>query len=251
MKKKTAFAAPLFLSAMFVVSVASAADISVNIKETLDAKVTAFQYGEADLVNFSVELYNTGGFPYLARPRIDVLQPDGSVFTSWGQERAVQPGERSSFGLFWFTEAVGSFPARLRYYFGGEQQSLEFVIDKPSSGQAQSAFSVRDFRTYDRYVVFDVASSIDARGVVIVPQNYPPGWVFETRQLDRLTPAASRTVVLPYSGVYVPSDIEILVASDSGNYATIAPLKMEKEKGLDRIFHTVQDGLKIAFSGAK
>jgi len=251
MERITAFALPLFLSIVFVLSVAEAADISVNIRETLDAKVTSFQYGESDLVNFSVELYNTGGFPYLARPRIDVFQPDGSTFTSWGQEKVIRPGERSSFSLFWFTDAVGSFPARLRYYFGGEQKSVDVVINKSYSGSAQNVFSVRDFRTYDKYVVFDVASSVDARGVVVVPQNYPPGWVFETRQIDRLTPAASRTVVLPYSGVYVPSDIEILVASDSGNFATIVPLKMEKEKGFDRILHTVQDGLKIVFSGAK
>jgi hypothetical protein len=249
--KKIVFVAPFLLSTILLVSVASAADISVNVKELLGARVTSLQYGEKNLVNFSVEIYNTGGFPYLARPRIDVTRPDGSTFTSWGQEKVIKSGERSIFNLFWFTDEAGFFPARLRYYFGGEQQSIDFVINKSSSNQYKNAFSIRDFRTYDKYVVFDVISSVDAKGVVILPQKYPPGWIFETRQIDRLTPSISRTVVLPYSGIYVPSDIEILIASDSGNYATIVPLKMEKERGFDRILHTVQDGLKIVFSGAK
>lgn len=239
------------LSLVIILSAAQAADINVNIEETLSAKVTSIQHGSSDLVNFSVELYNTGGFPYIARPRIDVVQPGGEVFTAWGQERAMQPGSRSVFDMFWFADAAGKFPATLRYYFGGELQSTDFVVEKADSGYPQSAFSVRDFRTYDGYVVFDVASSVDARGVVVMPQRYPVGWVFEQRSIDRVSPSSPRTVVLPYSGAYFPADVDLLVASDSGNYATSSRLRMEKESGLDRVLHTVQDGLKIAFSGAK
>jgi hypothetical protein len=251
MANTVVFTASALLSAAVLLSAALAADIEVNIEETLSAKVTSLQHGQSDLVNFSVEIYNTGGFPYLARPRIDIVLPDGGAFTAWGDERRIQPGARSVFDMFWFTNATGKFPATLRYYFGGETGETDFVVEKSGSGSPPSVFSVRDFRTYDGYVVFDVSSSVEATGVVVMPQNYPAGWVFEQRKVGRMGPSASRTVILPYSGAYFPTDVGILVASDSGGYATSAGLRMEKEPGLNGVLHAVQDGLKIAFSGAR
>ncbi len=225
-------------------SLAFATAIDVSVDDRLSCEISSLVYNASyNITEFPVELYNTGSIGYKARARVDIIQ-DEIIFTGWSKEKALMPGEKKIFPVYWYNEK-GNYTLRVRAYFGNEilEHTENFTAEEASA--TEDVFKILGFRTYDSYVLFDIKSSEDVREVVVIPKNYLPGWVFEQERIsfgndDR------KTVLINYlPAAWQESTVTIEIVSADGRYYKKESFKMEKEQGLLWFFYAFLDSFRI------
>jgi hypothetical protein len=236
---------------LFLASIASAAVLEVGVKEKIEANLSSMTFdNSSNMVRFSFEVYNTGSVPYKARIKDDVSNSDDVVFSGWSQESDLMPGDKKDFDIYWYASSAGDYSSKVKIYFGDDVKEYKKVdLTVSDYKEPEDVFNISNFRTYDNYVVFDLSSKEDAENVVIIPQKYTPGWIFEQREIENMSQNSSKTVVLNYQpALWLPSNVSIGIASDNGKYYSERMLEMEKAGGIASLFYYIVDSLKIAFS---
>ena len=158
------------------------------------------------------------------------------------------PGDRKNFEIYWYTDSVGNFTANLRAYFADEVLEKNFSIKKNVSTIAKSVFEIKDFRTYSRFIIFDVVANRSVKDVVVIPSNFPPGWIFSQEKISSIKKDCRKTVIIHYeSSVWTPENVKLEIASDEGKFYTEKVFELKKESGIRFLAYYIVDNLKLLF----
>jgi hypothetical protein len=231
--------------------VAYSSYIEVGINGVMKGNAISIMYDNTtNIAKFSTEFFNTGSVGYSARSRVEIYDNDTLLFIGWSQQKDLTPGERKTFDLYWYTNETKNYGVVVRMYYGNEIADYDkFNVTLGRSMQRNDSFEIYNFRTYDDHVIFDIRSSQDATGVVIMPSRYTYGWIFEQKELGNMSNGDTRTVVLKYyPSLWAPGPVNIMVASDGGRLYTQRTLDMKKESGLTGILLSIFDSIRMIFS---
>ena len=236
------------ISIFLFVDCAYSSVIEVDVSKALKVDISSFSYDcVMNIVEFNVESYNTGTIGYKSRTSIDIFNENGIVFKGWGKENTLMPGGRENSEIYWYTNSTGNFTVRVRIYYGNEIMEKNFSIEKNVSSDSENVFEIRNFRTYDDFVVFDVIPKNDVENVVFIPSNFPLGWIFEQTKIDSIRDGNTKTVSIIYKpSVWYERDIYLEIASDNGKYYTGEFFKLKKETGIKRLLHSIIDRIKLS-----
>jgi len=234
---------------LIIIEIAYSSMIEVGISEELKGNISSITYdNSSNIIKISIEFYNTGSIAYKTRVKVEFLDKDKVIFNAWSQEKEFMPGDKKSFDTYWYTNNTGNFFVRLKVYFGNEileYEKFSFIVNK--SLMPEDIFEVENFRTYDNYILFDVKSKEDVEKVIVMPDKYIPGWIFEQREIDIISKDSSKLVMLNYyPTLWMPSNISLIITSDKGKYYTERIFEMKKNKGLIGFFYRLVDGIRIA-----
>jgi hypothetical protein len=224
--------------------------IEVDVSEYVKGDIVSYSRNVSfNVVKFSTEFSNTGSIAYKARARIFVYKDDKLAFTGWSQEKTLMPGSRKTFDIYWYSNSPMKYKAKLRLYFGNEiieSEEKEFQIDKILV--PEDTFEIMNFRTYDDYVIFDIKSKKDAKDVMVIPSNYPLGWIFEQKTIDFIRKDSMKTVLINYyPTVWEPKSLKLMIVGENGNCYMEKTLEMKKEEGIIKLFYDVLDSLRSFF----
>ena len=224
--------------------------IKVEVPESLFGNFTSFSYDSSkDILKFWFEFYNSGSTAYKTRVRLDVFNDSRIIFTGWSDEKVLMPGDRKNFEIYWYTNSTGNFSIRVRAYFGNEIFERRITIEKNNSFSPQDIFEIRNFRTYDDFIVFDIKAKRNAKNVVVLPSNFPLGWIFEQKRIDFLKKEEEKTIAINYQPtVWTEGKLSLIVASDDGKYKTEKIFEMKKETGIIWLIHFLLDKIKLFIS---
>jgi hypothetical protein len=227
-------------------SIANAAVIEIEVAKDLRGNFTSFSYDSSnDIVKFQFEFYNTGSIPYKTRIRIDINDSKNN-FVGWSDEKSLMPGDRKNFDIFWYTNSSGNFFVRTRAYYANEIFEQKSILEKNTSFFPENIFEITDFRTYDNFIIFDLKSQKDAKNVVVIPDNFPVGWIFEQKKIDFLGKYSSKTVILPYNPtLWSSQNLTLEIASDNGKYFMQKNFELSKEHGIIGFIYYCIDHLRL------
>lgn len=239
----------LIICFLFLIKIVYSSLIEVGINETLKGNISSIMYdNNSNIVRFSIEFYNTGSIGYKNRIKIEISDNKDLIFNGWSQEKDMMPGEKKVFDIYWYNNITGVYSAKLKAYFGNEIvefNNFEFSINK--SLESEDNFEIRNFRTYDNYIIFDLYSKEESKNVTIIPDRYASGWIFEQKEISNISKDSSKLVVISYyPSLWTPSTVDLLIASDKGKYYTEKTIEMKKNGGLTGAFFYVVDKLRIA-----
>jgi|GEM_PF-857394 len=242
---------------LLVTNEAVAYFIEIDVEKVLGGDITSFYYNSStDLVNFNIEFRNRGSIAYKARIRIDASKSSDSnetneTFSAWGPEKVFMPGDKKSSELCWYNNETGNFSVRVRVYYAGEILEKFFEIEKkesmiPQEQIERNMFEIRDFRTYDDFVIFDIVSKEDAKDVVIIPTKFRKGWIFEQEKIRLLKKGRYNTVALKYDpGVFAKDNITISIVSDDSKLFSEKTFTLEKKKGVEWVVFYIIDFIRF------
>lgn len=232
---------------IFIFSLTQATIVEVEVPKSLEGSLVSFSYDSSkDVMKFRLEFYNTGSTAYKARIRLDMLNNSKITFTAWSDEKVLMPGERKNFEIYSYSNSTGNFTLRSRVYFGNEIQEKFFMIEKNNSFLPEDIFEIKNFRTYDDFFVFDIKANKTAKDVVILPHNFPLGWIFEQKKIALLDESEEKTVAIKYHPtVWTEEKVILIVASDGGKYKTEKTFEMKKEIGILWLTHYLTDQIKL------
>ncbi|MEM5773290.1 MAG: hypothetical protein QXL86_03685 [Candidatus Aenigmatarchaeota archaeon] len=237
---------------IFFFSFAKATIIEVEIPKSLEGNLSSFSYDSSkDIMKFQFEFYNTGSTAYKTRIRLDLINNSKIVFTGWSNEKILMPGDRKNFEVYLYSNLTGNLTLRSRMYFGSEIQENFFTIEKKNSLESEDVFEIKNFRTYDDFVVFDIKANKAAKDVVILPHNFPLGWIFEQKEIALLNENEEKTVAIKYfPTVWTEGKVNLIVASDGGKHKTERTFEMKKEIGILWLIYYLTDQFKLFLRAA-
>jgi hypothetical protein len=228
--------------------IANSVIIKVEVPKSLVGNFTSFSYDSSkDILKFWFEFYNSGSTAYKTRIRLDAFNDSRIIFTGWSDEKILMPGDRKVFEIYWYTNSTGNFSIRVRAYFGNEIFERRINVEKNNSFSPEDVFEIKNFRTYDDFIVFDIKAKRSAKNVIILPSDFPLGWIFEQKKIDFLN--KEKTVAIYYQPtVWAEGKLNLIVASDDGIYKTEKIFEMKKEKGILWLIHYLTDRIKLLVS---
>jgi hypothetical protein len=235
---------------LFLTGVAYSAVVEVGIIETLEGNISSIIYdSSSNIAKFSIEFYNTGSIPYKARIKIEIFNNSERVFSGWSQEREFMSGDKKISNIYWYTNDIGEYFAKIKVYFGNdvkEYKKFGFSISK--SVEAEDVFEIKNLRTYDNYIIFDIQSREDVENVIVIPKQYTAGWIFEQVEIKEMPGNSSKLVILNYyPSIWRPSNVNLEIVSDKGKYYTEKTVEMSKGEDFIGLLYYIVDTLRIAF----
>ncbi|MFH1228918.1 MAG: hypothetical protein V1678_00650 [Candidatus Aenigmatarchaeota archaeon] len=236
---------------LILATLAYSSSIEIVISQNINVNVTHEQIdASSNLVKFTTEVYNTGSVPYSARIRTYVYNEDRLVFDGWSQEKALMPGDKKTFDTYWHADSKGGYNTTLRVYYGNEMMELSGKpVEIANNATPEDFFEVRNFRTYDNYVMFEIESKIDEAKVKIIPIGYVPGWIFEQRNVEEVKSGLFRAVKMDYyPTLWQPTDLKLVIVTQDGKHYSEKTLKMAKGSGIENMFYSILDSIKSLFS---
>jgi len=244
-----AFIAVLVSSALLI-SAVNASNLGVQIYRNVkgDLKITSIEENK-NIIGVYLGLHNTGSTEYGARARIDIMENEQVLFTGWSVKHEINPGQRKGFVIYAYKPDASNTSLRARLYYGNEMTELDPVgTGSREAAATKAAFQVFNFRTYDRYIRFDVASNRSVEGVLIMPHGYPGTWVFEQKRIDRFEKGTVKEIVIPYeTGFFREQNITIAFATEDGSYFQEHDFWLKRETGIMKYVSLFLDWLGAFF----
>lgn len=198
---------------LMLIPLASAYSVKIDILESFEGEPVFFMANISEnLVEFTTEFYNKGSVPYKARARIDIFDNNSLIFSGWSKEKPLMTGNRDIFRIFWYSENAGNFTALLRVYFGNEiftYDSINVTINKTSVAEDAIEISVSEMSYSD--IKFNIESK--SKETVLIPYEYPTGWMFEQAISD------NKEVIINYEpSLWLPRSVSVYAVSSDGKY---------------------------------
>jgi len=232
---------------LFIIAAGAATEIEIFVSKTIEGnlKVTGIQNGTG-VLEVNSGFHNTGGLPYMARARIDVIRGEEIIFTGWSEKKKLVSGERKNFKLYWYKpDTRGNFSLVTRIYYGNEISEPLIKNFTINTAGMQDVFTIYDFKTYDDYIRFDLYASKTVKDVVVFPAEYPKGWIFGQTVIDEIKKGKSVEVVLPYqTDIFYTENIKIMVATKDGMYYTQDEFELDRLTGVLKYINLFLDWLK-------
>ena len=201
----------IFIVILMSISIVSAYSVKIDISESFEGKPLFFNTNiSGNLVKFSTEFYNTGNIAYRARMRLDVFDNNSLIFSGWSPEKPLLIGDRNVFDIFWYSEYAGNFTSIPRFYFGNEivaYDPINISIEDTSDANNSLILSITDI-SYDEIKIHVESGSEE---VIIIPYDYPTGWIFEQN-----TTKGSEAIIKYDPSLWTPKDVSLYAVSLDG-----------------------------------
>lgn len=241
----------IIVFSIFLMVLSSAQTVKIGVKMDIVGNISALFYHSSNgVLKIEPEFYNTGSVVYKAKARLDVMNGSTIIFTGWSKEENLMPGERKSFELFFYTpETLENVTARIRIYYGYEIAERKINLRIENNRTVEDVFQIKNFRTYDNDLRFQIRSSKPMKSILIIPKDYTIGWVFGQKRIEN--PEANRNIEvdLPYEApVLLPQNITIEVVSEDGSYYYSNSYALQKESGILKYFHYLTDWLSLVLN---
>jgi hypothetical protein len=235
---------------LFFIPIASAGVIKIGVKTELKGEISAFFYNASNgVLKMNPEFYNSGSVPYKARARLSIVNSTDVIFTGWSKEETLMPGERKSFEIYWYTPSTGNIVAKLRFYYGKETIEREVKSKVVNTQTSEDVFLIKNFRTYDDSIKFQIRSTEPLKNVIVIPNNYMMGWLFEQNKIENLDENKNTEVVIPYeSSVWFSHNVTIDVVTEDGKFYSTLTFNLQKERGFEKYAHYIADRFNLLFN---
>ena len=227
---------------LLMFSLSLAQKITVKIGEVLSIEASDFEYDsliDKGIFKVSFELYNTGSTGYKARARLDVFNGSKLIFSGWSEEKSFTPSTRKSFTLYWCPSKKGKFNAEIRIYYANEIKTVKKIkFEVKNVTPYSDVFEIKNLKTFSDEIRFALRSKKSLKDVLVIPSDYPLGWIFEQKKIDDLIKNEEKEVSIKYEpSLWKNTTLTLNVLTSDGKYLTSKSFKLERVSFLEEFFH--------------
>jgi hypothetical protein len=221
-------------------SVVAIVQVNVYVSTSLDGRIPYFNIpGEVDDTpqSFLVVWENTGSIGCGFRLRADVYELVGNktrqAYTSWSEEKSIEPGGHEELTAYWYPKGSGNFTVRTFLYYCNSIEDgprANFTVFRSNITAGEMPFEVKT-ETTENYVEFRFNSREDVRDLIIIPRRYPVGWVFDSKKVDWIGKGKEKIVKVDYeAGIWGEKNISFDMVTSDGEYYQSTEVTLRKKK---------------------
>ena len=99
-------------------------------------------------------------------------------------------------------------------------------------------FEIQNLKTYSDEIRFDLKSRKTLKDVLIIPSNYPLGWIFEEKKINELTKNELKEVSIKYKpSLWRNTTLTLNVITSDGKCVTSKSFTLKRVSFLEEFFH--------------
>ena len=243
-----------FLTLVILATIVYATNVKLEVSQKLLAELHNLDYEkyiENKPFKLNFRFVNPGNVPYKVRARLDIFKDSNHVFTGWSEEIPFNLGDDKYIQIYWYPENTsGKFKGILRLYYATEMMddgSIEFEIKNDKL--PDETIQLLDLETYEDEMVLTLKSDENVENVVIIPKNYPLGWIVSQNNIEKLEKDKETKVRISYDpSIWEPKNkITFQVATEDGKYFGQSSFVMDKKNAIKTFIHYSLEQIKNFF----
>lgn len=228
------------------VSTAFGTSIEVNVADMVNSEAKELSRTlNNNVLKVSYDVLNSGSSGYGARMRLDVFNGTGQTATLWSREEKLIPGERRTISMYWYgPQDNENITVKARLYRAYETAEVGNLTEKFGKGDAEESIELDKIRVYDDEIRFRIKSRSDTERIIVYPEEYPRGWIFEQGTVDNIEAGRLKPASIHYeTGLFSEKRITLLAVSEDGRYYGRRTFELKKEQGLGKWLNKFTDWL--------
>lgn len=234
-----------FLFALFLLPLAFASSVNVNIKSVVSSEVKETHNTASGLLSSEPELYNSGSIPYSARLRMAVYNGSEEIFSGWSKKENIMPGERKNFMVHAYVNASGTFLAKITGHYANDAFGLmDYNYTVESHTAPSRRITLSNPRVYGDRITLSVMPEEDETGIILLPTGYPKTWIFEEKEIPRISAGKPVRVSIPYDAdIFLEKPASMIALSKDGRAFGEIDFVMKREEGISKYVSLLRDWL--------
>lgn len=204
--------------------------ISVEVEGNVEGRNTFLEFNNSSLISVGLDWENIGSIDCNTRLRVDILNNSSRVYTSWSRNYALAPGGGDFFEIYYLPDKSGNYSADVGLDYCNELvpiDSFNFTFSKPKFGELD--LPVKTSSTKSK-ITFVLEPDQDLKDVIIMPKEFPRGWIVNSARIKDLKKGEPKTVVLNYEpAVWMPKNVTFDFISEGKCREVEVELKESKD----------------------
>jgi len=230
---------------LFMISlVCGVIQVNVYVDDTINGFTPFFnrsEFADGAIQNFQVVFENVGSVGCNTRLRADIYNSNNDlVYTAWSREFPLEPGGVADMNAYWHPRGVGNYTANLSIYYcnlilNGPVFNVSVPNRTTSIMEQNTTGDLLDitYETTMNYVEMRIKPKEDLEGIVIIPKEYPLGWMFSSTRVDSLKKDTEKIVKIDYNPtIWKESGVEFDILSTDGNLYLTKSVEIKEKKEL-------------------
>jgi len=209
---------------IFLIPLVNAVELKVKVKGNIGGYIEYFQLEkEVDSVQkFLVQWYNSESVSCLSRMEYRIEKNGEFVDVVWSDEKEMAAGISRHFEAYWPPEEKGNYSATLViHHCHNTIKSEPFNFSVVSVGEPKEKIEIKVINIPERKIEVTLKSESDLNNVLVVPTNYPLGWIFNGEKLESLKAGEETKVVMEYEpSIWMEETVNLQAVSLDGEHSS-------------------------------
>ena len=228
----------LIISLLFIGTYVYAPPIFISVSGKIQ--------GSVDYLNYSSEIYrapqvismnieNTGSAGCAVKVRADFHKDSRHLKTTWSEIEALEPGGHFLFHNYWMPDHEGNITANItiyQCYETFEREPISFYVSNSTIDKTHNLQVIEAENTKSE-INLTIVSNKTLEDVLVIPANYPLGWLIEPVKIDKIEKEEEKTITVQYvpSTWHAETILFDIITEDGREYTTHSvQLKEEEHK---------------------
>ncbi len=221
---------PTLLFLIVLIPGVFAMEINIELDGTIDGYMPWFNITAKTPQKISITWENTGSVSCISRARIDFTN-GSSVYTAWGPEDVLKPSNKAEWKIYSYLSA-DEYNFNITVYHCNEIYRYgPFSVTVKNVTPTKNVIRIINSNANKDRVELFLTSTKDVKNVVVIPESYPLGWVFESGKIDSIKNGEIKSVILNYKPVFWEGRaIRFAAVTEDGSYAEEKPIILHEQK---------------------
>ena len=230
---------------LFTISlVCGVIQVNVYVGGTINGYMPFFnksEFANSAIHNFQVVFENVGSVGCDTRLRADIYNSNNDlVYTAWSRGFPLEPGDVADMNAYWHPREAGNYTANLSVYYcnlilNGPVFNVSVQNRTTSIEEKNTTEDLLDikYETTRNYVEMRIKPKEDLESIVIIPKEYPLGWMFSSTRVDSLKKDNEKIVKIDYNPtIWKESRVDFDIISTDGNLYLTKSVEIKEKKEL-------------------
>ncbi|UCG95913.1 MAG: hypothetical protein JSV92_02630 [archaeon] len=212
-----------------------AVEINVRVRDKIGGQIEYFELEKnVDSVQrFVIQWYNSESVSCRSRMEYRIGKGGGKYETVWSDEREMPVGVSRHFEAYWLPEEKGNYSTVLVIHHCHDaikSEAFNFSVESVPRSEETIGIEARNLPGKKIEVMLD--SDTDVEDLIVIPTNYPAGWIFSSKRLENLEAGEGAKLVLDYEpSVWMEEKVDLQAVSLDGRYSSEKiSFKLREEK---------------------
>lgn len=224
---------PALLCLLLIPALVPAFRIEVNVKGTVGGYIEYFEMKETtdSLQKFGLQWYNSQSANCKSRMEFRIYE-DEYVESVWSSSKEMLPGVSDYFEAYWLPAKEGNYSVKIAIHHCQEiveSEPIDFFVE--SLPNSEDVITMEAKNLPDRKIEVILKSKRDVEDVVIVPSDYPIGWIFAGVKIGEIKEDVDAVAIVNYEpSVFRDESVTLQAVTLDGKYSSESVNFMVKEE---------------------
>jgi len=214
-------------------------------------------------LDLTIDWENQGSVGCRVRFRADFYHEAYSkkepVYIAWSKELPLEPGDHAPFEILFYPKNSGNYSAKIFVYYCNlikEVKEINFTAytkfekkekmikefknesfenltskNKTTLPKKYLPFEVIETKNTENYVEFKIKAKENLSNLAIIPVEYPLGWIFESKKVERFDKGEERYIRVGYvPSIFKERRIGFDLVTLDGKYHVVEYVNLKKKK---------------------